>query len=65
MRFLIENSQDEQGEKVEEGTQTKRIHQIELNSKVGEGCRRYKKAERSLKNVEDSREKREKVDEGR
>jgi hypothetical protein len=36
-----------------------------LNPKAAEGCRRYRKAERSLKKVEDSREKREKVDEGR
>jgi ribosomal protein L31E len=65
MRFLIENSQDRQGQKVEDGTGTKRIYQIELNLKVAEGCRSYKKAERSLKKVKDSREKREKVDEGR
>jgi hypothetical protein len=65
MRFLIENSQDEQGEKVEKGTGTKRIHQVELNPKVAEGCRRYKKVEKSLKKAEDSREKREKIDEGR
>jgi hypothetical protein len=40
VRFLIEDSQDEEREKVEEGTGTKRIHRIELNSKVSEGLRR-------------------------
>jgi hypothetical protein len=54
--FLIEDSREENKEKVEEGTGTKRIRRIELNQKITEGRRRAKKAERNLKQVEDSRE---------
>jgi hypothetical protein len=39
MRFVIEGSREKR-EKVEEGTGTKRIHRIEFNSKVAEGCGR-------------------------
>jgi hypothetical protein len=58
VRLLIEDSQDEKREKVEGGTGTKQIHQIELNPKVTDDRRGYKK-------VGDGREKREKVGEGR
>jgi hypothetical protein len=63
--FLIEDSQDEKRKKVQEGTETTRIHQIDLNPKVTEGRRKWKKAEINLKRVEESREEREKVAEGR
>jgi hypothetical protein len=52
VRFLIEESQDEKREKVEEGTGTKQMHRIELNPKVIKGRRQPRKERRLTKEGE-------------